>query len=1767
MTDPTTPSPCKLSDLAGPFSKTPTLDPHPTANGRWQPTRAGAVNSWLWAREEFAYLNGNLALVGQNGSGKSLSSSVLCPTFIDGDVSAKALSAAAEAGGTLTTIHTLGRPGPPKSGAWWQEYGRTDPAGPDPATRWLTAGLWLHSAGGQRTSLERAWFLVPARVHAQIILERDGMPVTIDDLAAQLAAHDGLLFTSSTRLEQQCRDHASVLRKEDDYAEAVREQLYQPLDTTQTDALATVLRALRNVQAGDKISPRVMEETLTSALPALETRRIQNLADALSKAEQLRAHLQAAHTEHDILSGIRSAYRRYVAAAATTTATTYTALHALHTQAHTAHRTALREQDQAHEHREKTGSALREAEAQTERLEETVRRIRKRLDGHPGSNLTDLGDHAQEADERAVKSLAHADEARTAFRQHQDRHRADGQAAETAMAAWTGITSRLGVLARDLRAEAFHQPLAAALTGTLHHDSDTAQAAREPAAIWARAQAEAAENVHSALNHLARQQESHLEAQDLYEGKRQHAAEAADRSQEATETLEQAEDTAREALARYSRQLKRLPPLPPELCNATPLDPTVIRAWTDDQTTGILAGLDIRAREERSAHRSRTADQAQARTDEAAELAQEAMRQARRMADTLTAKAGILTDAPASLHTLADASRTAGTQTHADIHDTGEQEPLLLDSLEQTAHHDLTQRQLLLQHAARDLAAATHAQGQAITALTQARNTQTAALTAQQTARTRRSSADQQAHIWARDVHTWAGGLKVLDTSRLRLPRLTDTAPDLTAAHHLAQDTAAAHRRAVESLTGRLAKAELRLKADHAHLEDLDAQIRQARTTSPPPATADWRASRHGRPGAPLWQVVEFAPHLTPEEAGALEGALLAAGLLDAWVSPTGELVSGDTTLLPTAECHGPTLADVLQPDAHTPLAKTLVHRLLAGIPLLKPGQKPDPGQTAVCLDGTAYLGPLSAASPTAWNARHIGSAARERARLQRLAELKEKREHATTALAASQKLVDQLNSSLALADQEQTSPDPTPWHRAEEAATTSALEAELKTAAAADAEKTAEAAEEHRKAATRTARSACDNARIPTDQQAADDMHNLCNELTGHIGGAATAARTAHTATRALRQTREHAAQARAQAAQAEEELTAARQAAAETEQDRNDLPRELDLVPTAQEAAARAHQQAQEAAYRAHDAEEALSRQTSRLADAKAAAAAQARRAPVELPVKTEDLTRYRDNLRTFTATLDEWTAAALQAHFTARTAASSLQHADTAQQQLERLVRRSTDDQQAARQARHRFDEETRQHGRPYQEMSAELESRLGEQRDAHTHLDKTRKAREDAHINHLRKQDATRACEERLRTAADNRKAGLARLQELFDHGLVAEMADSETLHRPEQPGEALEIATALMQQRGIEKTPDRNQAAEAESKARAQLDGRIRHEVSRLLQINRHVTAEDIPGTTWRRITVTQLGHTGEAGTTRNLTQSLKEILAGLTRIITRLESDFNEQVQNEVKGVVFSELRRDINRRIDMATRIVNDITTTLDGVRTGVARVGIRLSWKPKDDPIAREALRLVQAADLTGNFDRMYDFFIELLKSEEGAHPTWAKKVESAFDYRNWFAWEIALTHKEFRDDPSSDTEAFRTLTPRSNPLATLSGGEKRLVTMLPLLAAAHAFYSTEGYTGPRMIFIDELNATLDSKNLRKLLELLRTWQFDAIFTLPSKLPLLVSEAAGIAIHHIHKTDTARYSIPSIWTGSGTPRTVRIQTDVPAPRSHQTPQTETST
>jgi uncharacterized protein (TIGR02680 family) len=202
-------------------------------------------------------------------------------------------------------------------------------------------------------------------------------------------------------------------------------------------------------------------------------------------------------------------------------------------------------------------------------------------------------------------------------------------------------------------------------------------------------------------------------------------------------------------------------------------------------------------------------------------------------------------------------------------------------------------------------------------------------------------------------------------------------------------------RRATADLGRRQADVDARRaeaeRARAAVTEEIDRLREGGHDVPPAPHTRD-EQGRTGRPGAPLWKVVDFTAGVSGDHRAGIEAALEGAGILDAWVTPDGELrdaVADDVIVRPGDPASGGGLTAVLTPavdrdDPHAAeLPDSAVGAVLATIGL-GPG-----APTWISVDGRFANGPLTGS----WHkpaARYIGEGAREAARRARLAELEE---------------------------------------------------------------------------------------------------------------------------------------------------------------------------------------------------------------------------------------------------------------------------------------------------------------------------------------------------------------------------------------------------------------------------------------------------------------------------------------------------------------------------------------------------------------------------------------------------------------------------------------------------------------------------------------------------------------------------------------------------------------------------------------------------------
>ncbi|HEX6360296.1 TIGR02680 family protein [Actinophytocola sp.] len=178
---------------------------------------------------------------------------------------------------------------------------------------------------------------------------------------------------------------------------------------------------------------------------------------------------------------------------------------------------------------------------------------------------------------------------------------------------------------------------------------------------------------------------------------------------------------------------------------------------------------------------------------------------------------------------------------------------------------------------------------------------------------------------------------------------------------------------------------------EQAATEEEISRLREGGHDAPPPPHTRDERSRHGRVGAPLWKVVDFSAGVPDDHRAGIEAALEAAGILDAWVTPDGELreVHDDVIARPGTPVPGGGLTAVLVPaiDRDDPLAAALTDDVVTSV-LASIGLGPV-AQTWVGVDGRFVNGPLTGS----WHkpaAGYIGEGAREAARRIRLARLEE---------------------------------------------------------------------------------------------------------------------------------------------------------------------------------------------------------------------------------------------------------------------------------------------------------------------------------------------------------------------------------------------------------------------------------------------------------------------------------------------------------------------------------------------------------------------------------------------------------------------------------------------------------------------------------------------------------------------------------------------------------------------------------------------------------
>ena len=202
----------------------------------------------------------------------------------------------------------------------------------------------------------------------------------------------------------------------------------------------------------------------------------------------------------------------------------------------------------------------------------------------------------------------------------------------------------------------------------------------------------------------------------------------------------------------------------------------------------------------------------------------------------------------------------------------------------------------------------------------------------------------------------------------------------------LVDDAASTHRAALDEQLADVGALLRHATEDRDRLGGEREQLE--REEYPQPPAPPWRQRRPDCSGAPLYLLGAFrGGNLTGQQQAAVEAALEAAQLLDAWVHPDGtvEHPSHDVQLRPqpNPEPAGSLLA-VIEPAAAEAVREPVARSVLASI-----GLGPSDRDTWVDVDGRFRVGRLNGQSSKPY-AQYLGRSIRERNRQRRLAELAE---------------------------------------------------------------------------------------------------------------------------------------------------------------------------------------------------------------------------------------------------------------------------------------------------------------------------------------------------------------------------------------------------------------------------------------------------------------------------------------------------------------------------------------------------------------------------------------------------------------------------------------------------------------------------------------------------------------------------------------------------------------------------------------------------------
>jgi uncharacterized protein (TIGR02680 family) len=261
---------------------------------RWRLERAGIINLFDYANEEFVFDDGRLILKGPNGSGKSKAIEVLFPFLFDGDMTPTKLDAFGKKSrkmkwNLLMDKHEF------RVGYVWATVVHDDP---DHQPQRVSFGASLEAH--KDWSDVRSCFFVIEDKRPQIdfaLIGSDERPLRKEKLAELMGAVGGSGFTEARP-----------------YRDRLNELLFGFQTPERMQQWIRLLRVLRKPQLSDNLNEEELNSLLSASLPQINTEYLENASRRLDQIDESRRTHETLQKNTAAVTEFGETYGRYARA-------------------------------------------------------------------------------------------------------------------------------------------------------------------------------------------------------------------------------------------------------------------------------------------------------------------------------------------------------------------------------------------------------------------------------------------------------------------------------------------------------------------------------------------------------------------------------------------------------------------------------------------------------------------------------------------------------------------------------------------------------------------------------------------------------------------------------------------------------------------------------------------------------------------------------------------------------------------------------------------------------------------------------------------------------------------------------------------------------------------------------------------------------------------------------------------------------------------------------------------------------------------------------------------------------------------------------------------------------------------------------------------------------------------------------------------------------------------------------------------------------------